>query len=201
MKIYTIIVAIALGACAGSGRNDAAADSTAQHSQKGQGEVTLRGSEDFTIKSVQRERTVLVGRHMEVEYAALYQDDNVLKAVLPDIMNRIALMKKTIKGPMQLVYEEVPGAKRKVMVFLGIPVDNAEGLKESEVVILKKGPYIKAETMTAPGEGAARHKKILAALAAQNVRTGVPIIEIYNETRNEAEVVKLNKATFLYPKL
>lgn len=142
-----------------------------------------------------------MGRHMEVEYAALYKDDNVLRAVLPDIINRIGLMKKTIKGPMQFVYEEVPGTKAKTMVFLGIPVDNADGLKESEIVILEKGAYIKAETMSAPGEGAERHKKILASLVAQNVRTGVPIIEIYNETRNEAEVVKLNKATFLYPKL
>ena len=134
----------------------------------------------------------LLGKEVQCNYTEI---PTRLKELIPGIMQTISDNKAVITGSYHIVLIENPDVSKPTRVFIGIPVQKPMKATGMNIYNVTAGNYLRHQCSAEPGKSLFVHQHIL---KKTNPKAGLPIIEKYNETRNDEMTPVISKAIFYY---
>lgn len=156
----------------------------------------IEADEHSITDKIELKNTYLMGKEVSCLYTEI---PSRLKEKIPGIMQTISEKKAVITGGYHIILKETPDASKPTNIFIGIPVQKAMSAAGLTTYTIAAGNYLRHQCSAEPGKSISIHQGILnMPFKKLKQKTSLPIIEKYNETRNDEMTSVISKATFYY---
>lgn len=199
-NLSAIGIVFLLVSCGNSGlseKKDSAlqASTKTKPAEKPVADKIIASNEKAVITEIQRPHLLLFGKNLKTSSQNLIKD---IKAELPLLLAQLNNHGGIMTGPLTYIYLKLP-QQNNIELFVGMPIKNEfKGAEMGEFMELGQSAYYKMQCDCEPGETLATHAEMQAMLKKANKEFSLPILEIFNESRNDV-MAPVSKATILYP--